>query len=485
VLRNDLSTIGGDAAGDEGAFYAYRISLIDFASTPETVFADYTSKNYSGPLSVKYPEFQAEIKKLHNESTFKDDQKDGELEFFGAGRGEHFKEKPESSFGHQSIEDVLIEAGFDKDLERRQIYFGNWLRDFSQMIDPAITRKPGAPQELPRLLTRKQITELVRIKASVEFVKEQGEAHYFQLTEQTLGVYRPVEHIDNPKNFKNEDPRTIDPDFAEPVPITSELLGIDPETSMKRYIMKSADYMVEQLNLAAKNKKTPSGLRHFGAALHVLEDYFAHTNFVELSLIKMGYKDVLTWTAAAHCKHIYPVVTGMFDTEDALASTAGIAAELLFPVEWEYKRTKPKERTPADRATLVILSDKPKELKTYMDYLAARDVWASQEWTEPISKAMHYTLGMYGNSINFVFSSITQLLGNSIDDAQTETKGYPGDIGSTDPSHSQLAKDHDTHAFMYWLQNCQRKQFWTLVEPCTHHGMVTPKPILPVLPVLI
>jgi len=37
------------------------------------------------------------------------------------------------------------------------------------------------------------------------------------------------------------------------------------------------------------------------------------------------------------------------------------------------------------------------------------------------------------------------LLGNSVDDVQTMTESDPYTDGSTDPTHSQLAKDHDDH----------------------------------------
>jgi len=130
VLRNDLSEIAGDAKDDEGAFFAYRISHIDFANTSETEFAQYQAPKFTGPLKVKYPEFQAGINKWINKASIADDQKQGSLEFFGAGRGENFKKNPHGSFGHESIEDVLARADIG-DKERRQIYFGNWLRDFS------------------------------------------------------------------------------------------------------------------------------------------------------------------------------------------------------------------------------------------------------------------------------------------------------------------------------------------------------------------
>ena len=60
--------------------------------------------------------------------------------------------------------------------------------------------------------------------------------------------------------------------------------------------------------------------RSLGAAFHVLEDYFSHTNFVELSLRKLGY-DVYPWVEGkqknnpATGKPLYediPIVTGNF-----------------------------------------------------------------------------------------------------------------------------------------------------------------------------
>ncbi len=57
----------------------------------------------------------------------------------------------------------------------------------------------------------------------------------FEVTEERLGVYRPEEHIDNPKGYAdNEDARKYDPRLRGPIaPIELE---IDPNTAMKNYI---------------------------------------------------------------------------------------------------------------------------------------------------------------------------------------------------------------------------------------------------------
>jgi hypothetical protein len=48
---------------------------------------------------------------------------------------------------------------------------------------------------------------------------------------------------------------------------------------------------------------------------------------------------------------------------------------------------------------------------------------------------------------NFVINSLLKLVGNSVSDEQVYRTGDPNTNGSTDPSHSQLAKDHDNHPF--------------------------------------
>jgi hypothetical protein len=207
--------------------------------------------------------------------------------------------------------------------------------------------------------------------------------------------------------------------------------------------------MKGELNQAVAAGMTADGFRHFGAALHVLEDYFAHSNFVELSLRKIGYKEVLPWTSSAPGKHPYPVVTGMFDSEDIIASTAGLIADNVFKVQWEFQESKPGERNKGDRLMLILLDEHSdsRMLEAFKSYLLWRDAWARVPGHRYAEGAMHYTFGMVGNAYNFVYGSLLHLLGNSVDDEQVARSGNPNTNGSTDPTHSQLAKDHDNHPF--------------------------------------
>jgi hypothetical protein len=459
VLRNDLaeknpdgtSTLASDAEGDEGAKFAYNIAFFDFCNSSATPYASYHSLTFNGELKVDYHAVQQAIQNSQNEDAQRKEGKDGNVEFFGAGMGEHNNERPSSSFGHQSIEHALFNASkhFQEKNVIKHIYFGNWLRDYSQLLDPSIVRNPEAPRNFPAAFSRQELTELVDIFAEVEFVKSSEQKTIFKVTPSILGVYRPVEHIDNPTNNTPDmpDPQTIDKDFQPRA--STEYTSIDQRKSMKRYIDFSATYMSSEIDKALTAGPGPEGYRHFGAALHVLEDYFAHSNFVELSLRKVGHVHVLPWTSSALGKHNLPVVTGMFDSDDVIASTAGTIADILFKVDLKFKPTEPGERTKSDRILLILLrahSD-PRVLKAYEDYLKIRDNLAKIPGYKYMGAIPFYTVGLISNIHNFVFSSLLHLVGNSVDDQQIVRVGDPNTNGSTNPTHSQLAKDHDNHPF--------------------------------------
>lgn len=444
---------GTDASDDEGAKLAYALAHFDLAKTSETTFATLKSPEYSGELRVNYDEACAAVRASQNQHAQHMEGKEGSEEFFAA-KGEHAKERPKTSFGHGSFVDVLVKWNdevYSRDIAE-QIRFGNWLRDFSQILDPKIVRRPEKKKNLTQFMSRANLTKLIAIKARMEFEKgDPKKKGLFIVTPKLLGVYRAVEHIDNPTNFNSSgiDPRSIDKDFEAP-PSPAEL-AVDPATSMKCYIVKSRIFMQVTLDKAAAAGSGTEGARLFGAGLHVLEDYFAHSNFVELSLRKLGYTKVLPWTSKAHCKQEYPVVTGMFSSSDVIASVAGMIAELTFPADWAYKKPEPNERTPADLAMLILLDECGNEdlLESFRQYLTLRDRAKATILYEGVS------FGTYGLNflriqkkvVNFVANSLIHHLGNSVDDAQVYVNGDPNTNGSTDPSHSQLAKDHDDHPF--------------------------------------
>lgn len=96
---------------------------------------------------------------------------------------------------HGDIEDTLLNilmsraAGGKKfsKLDVKRVYFGNWLRDYSQAVDVGTVKYVSA--------------EAIRILLWVlGFMSFGYGTKEFEVTTERLGCYRPEEHIDNPKD---------------------------------------------------------------------------------------------------------------------------------------------------------------------------------------------------------------------------------------------------------------------------------------------
>ncbi|MBP1120534.1 hypothetical protein KID96_12260 [Pseudomonas syringae] len=367
---------------------------------------------------------------------------------FEAGEGD------EHTHTHGAIESVLESAGFRPE-EIRAIYFGNWLRDYSQLLDPKIVRATSMPKSFPDLLSRDALTRIVDVLAVKEFTDlMKTDRSRFVVTAERLGVYRPAEHIDNPRtpDPKPANPKERDADFDAWVLPDDPLLKVDPDASMKRYIQRSVQVMAAGLASAVNGGPgSTDGLRDMGAALHILEDFFAHSNFAELSLIKLGHERILPWTSDADCKHRLPLVTGTFGGSDIIASLAEPLGRIMFSTdEKPFEAIKAGERYERDQIIQIVLSEHPdpRLLAGYEAFLEARDQWASQPFSEQVEQFYAFigTPGrLLGNAFGVVMQSLAIWLGNSVDDLQTLLDEDPNSSGSTDPSHSQLAKDHAQH----------------------------------------
>ena len=168
----------------------------------------------------------------------------------------------------------------------------------------------------------------------------------FEVTEDRLNVYRPEEHMDNPKDYAdNVDARMYDQRLRPPVqPVELE---VDPDTGMKNYIANerigiatSVGYIKHSFTRSihfgrvytsgassTKGREADlcEALRCLGQGLHCVEDFGAHTNYVELALREMGFRNVFPHTGAAsemnvRGRHVYPMVTGTFGVVDFLHS---------------------------------------------------------------------------------------------------------------------------------------------------------------------
>ncbi len=136
-------------------------------------------------------------------------------------------------------------------------------------------------------------------------------------------------------------------------------MKVDPDTSMKRYIQRSVPVMAAGLESAVNGGPgSTDGLRDMGAALHILEDFFAHSNFAELSLIKLGHERILPWTSEADCKHRLPLVTGTFGGSDIIASLAEPLGRIMFSTdEKPFEAIKAGERYERDQIIQIVLGE--------------------------------------------------------------------------------------------------------------------------------
>ncbi|KAL3495833.1 heterokaryon incompatibility protein Het-C-domain-containing protein [Aspergillus germanicus] len=262
---------------------------------------------------------------------------------FGAGNIASISKVEGKNWRHGDIEDMLKTIAFIKGHKWtsnmvKRVYFGNWLRDYSQAMDVGTLK--GLPADTIRIL--------VWILSFLSFGYATAE---FEVTADRLGVYRPEEHIDNPKDYAdNEDARQYDQRLRGP--IRQIELEVDPETGMKNYIANergdwatSTAYIKYSLarsihygrlytsgHRKGNDEDLYEALRCLGQGLHTLEDFAAHTNYCELALREMGFRNVFPHTGTStqmnvRGHHIYPLVTGTFGMVDFFHSVLGEATD--------------------------------------------------------------------------------------------------------------------------------------------------------------
>jgi hypothetical protein len=136
-------------------------------------------------------------------------------------------------------------------------------------------------------------------------------------------------------------------------PVRSIELEIDPNSGMKNYIANergdwatSAAYIKFSLSRSihygrtytsggqskGKEEDLCEALRCLGQGLHTLEDFAAHTNYVELVLREMGMHNVFPHTGTntqinLHGHRVFPLVTGTFGMVDFFHSVLGEATD--------------------------------------------------------------------------------------------------------------------------------------------------------------
>ncbi|KPI38738.1 uncharacterized protein AB675_5786 [Cyphellophora attinorum] len=261
---------------------------------------------------------------------------------FGAGNIASLSKVEGVNWRHGDIEDIILTLAAAKSmsgkkfskLDIKRIYFGNWLRDYSQAVDVGTVKYVSA----------EAIRILLWVLGFMSFGYGTGE---FEVTTERLGCYRPEEHIDNPKDYaENQDARQYDRRLRGPVDerrelainqdtglknyIASENMGIDTSAALVRNLFGRAIDLGRRYGRNKNKADLYEALRLIGTGCHCLEDYSAHSNYVELALIEMGERDVFPHTGRDTTvrlrgarNEVYPIVTGTFGGTDFLHSVCG------------------------------------------------------------------------------------------------------------------------------------------------------------------
>ncbi|KAI0718880.1 heterokaryon incompatibility protein Het-C-domain-containing protein [Cerioporus squamosus] len=391
-------------------------------------------------------------------------------------------------------------ATFSKE-DVKRVYFGNWLRDYSQAMDIAGLSKLSADT-------------LVLIVSVLGFLTFGFATEEFQVTPDRLGVYLPVEHIDNPKGYaeKEGDARQFHPKLRPPV--NPQELEIDERTGMKNYMASenrgwdtSTALIRRTFRACIEHGRRAGGregadlweaYRLMGTGLHTMEDLLAHSNWCELALRKLGYNDVFCHVGDnvlidTPNGRTHPLVTGTFGSADFLHSLMGEATDHLSQASVVDLSKKMDEASNQDNDTIGNLrslisklpigggddekmgeaDDMQAKAKAYNfdpDNVAPPEVreqlWQLLKWRDDIYRDIIKKIEMVPglsdlienltNALNaFVYAvlapyvapilkQVTEVLtegSKAVIDTEDQYQVFD-DPNASDPSHSLLSKDH-------------------------------------------
>lgn len=495
--------VAPDAPLDEGAAFAFALVDFRFASRDRVQYGTWHRRD-GGPvtLEVSWKELRDAVSELDRDAMVLEDGRDGSVELFDA------KE-------HHALEQALAQPEFHEggevpftSYEADKVYFGNWLSDWSQLVSPAtltyvplafnhikeramdIVQRaaaafnlppPSGPRDMTPQAARDILTAVAGVLACDEFTKvyaTEGGSPWtfgarmpdgFEVNRATLGVYEPRHHLDNP--LTEGDNSSLDPEFR---PVYKSREGeIDPDTWAKRYFQDSVGYVGEMLTKAADAGSTNRGFVYLGRALHVIEDFYAHSNFIEIVLAARVNPEVLTWsrtmTAAEGDPSYSPLVTGSFGGADMAVSLLAKVLRKLDPVE----TTDHAQPTLGDRIAQAVLLDLQLHVSADHRWLArslaasrvaqrghswvtrwvARLVEANRELVRAIDADEYLARKALRVAVR---SGLTWVFRKLIDELRARQIAHQGTEGGTDPTHSMVAKDMHTHPLHPIAMECAR-----------------------------
>ncbi|WP_217495866.1 eCIS core domain-containing protein [Mangrovivirga cuniculi] len=216
--------------------------------------------------------------------------------------GSQVVQRFEAPLHESASRNALTDNGDFSQDEASMIYYGNWMRDVNQGFVPSAMEVLGADT----------------VYAMLNYVAYQkfGKAP----TSEQMGFYILSEHLDSPvgaikdSEYSSTPPKIspelesadyVNPEKSAPVPnhlktkvpstepdakaVSGSDMGIfDVDSSgVMGYIRRTNQHVEKRLTLAAEKGRNEEGFLHFGAAMHAIEDLFAHSNYVEIAAEEM------------------------------------------------------------------------------------------------------------------------------------------------------------------------------------------------------
>ncbi len=184
-------------------------------------------------------------------------------------------------------------------------------------------KKTGLPDSKVKEIIEDTLIDLGLKAAQVALDYRLFVKHYKSIDQEELGVYKPEEHIDSPlgvtvfdgikddlyycnmnakpaigdefgmkMHIRNHNPNTSGKDIRDkPAENIGKGTGkyakglttavAEMESQFKKFYQKYA-------SAGGDKRKQNDAMRYLGNGLHIVEDFFAHTNFCEISIIKAG-----------------------------------------------------------------------------------------------------------------------------------------------------------------------------------------------------
>ncbi|MBL4829404.1 MAG: type VI secretion system tip protein VgrG [Aliivibrio sp.] len=314
-----------------------------------------------------------------------------------------------------------------------------------------------------RFISRSTLTTVVEILARQEFSTLFAEADNspYRLTAEKLGVYRPEEHLDNPYGIVSpSNPHSDFSDFRSDYEATEG--EINPETGYKNYFSASITYAKQQLTIAYNAGRTAEGFIHFGQALHVLEDIYAHSNFIELAINRLWREgkinhsvmseEINTWVALTKVNNqeIRPLVTGTFGSTDTIASLLSVLEK-----KWDHTKETEKDLYYTQVSILLaLMSDYQPNFVNQIYHIlglehstkqANLDAEHALELAKKLDDASYLIRKTLDGILGLLFSFANDLKAILARQLLESIKHNQHKVLPTDPSHTQLAKDPDDH----------------------------------------